>query len=213
MYAAATITAGAVILSACAILACYFYIKWRASPYLFDDPARIPFRETALVLGTAKFTSRGGVNLFFSYRVEAAGRLFAAGKASTFIMSGADKDGRRPAQADEMKMAMTAMGAAASRIISDDKSYRTWDSLWRCRYTYHRRVITVVSQRFHTERAVFIARRMGMDATGFNARQVKGKTALRMFIRECAARVKCILDCYILRPVPVYLKRRRRFFW
>ena len=43
-----------------------------AEPYLFDDPARLPGIDVALVLGAAPIGPEGGPNRYFEYRLDAA---------------------------------------------------------------------------------------------------------------------------------------------
>ena len=65
--------------------------------------------------------------------------------------------------------------------------------------------ITIISQRFHNERVVFIAKHKGIEAVGYNAKPVSGKNGIKTRIRERLARVKAILDVYILRTKPKFL--------
>lgn len=52
----------------------------------------------------------------------------------------------------------------------------------------------VISQPFHNERAVFIAKAKGIKAIGFNAQRVTNKFGFKVQVREGFARVKMMLD-------------------
>ncbi len=65
--------------------------------------------------------------------------------------------------------------------------------------------VTVVSQRFHTERAVYIARAHGLDAFGFAAADVGGAAGFLARIRELASRVVAVLDVRVLGTRPRFL--------
>ena len=54
--------------------------------------------------------------------------------------------------------------------------------------------LTIISQQFHNERALFIANRKGLDAVGFNARDVSRRYGFKVRIREYLARVKMFID-------------------
>lgn len=190
------------------IIGCYFWIKWDSAPYVFDQIKDVPDYQTALVLGTARFTSKGGTNLFYHYRIEAARIVFLNHKAGRFIVSGAAKKHEAAEEAGEMKASLIASNFPENSITTDHEGYRTWDSLWRCLHTYKISSVLIISQRFHNERAVFIGRRFGMKLSGFNAFDVGGRMGSRMLVRESLARVKCILDCYLLKPKPRYLRHR-----
>ena len=192
------------------ILGCYLWVKWRARSRVFSDPGAVPFRETALVLGTARFTSSGGDNQFFSGRIAAAARLFKQGATQNLLVSGADKLPVAVTEPQWMHAALLGWGVPAERLIQDPHGYRTWDSMWICLHEFGCPDPVVISQRFHVERAVFIGLHMHMQPVGFTAEKVKGWIGIRMFVRECLARVKCILDCFWLHPLPVYLRKKMR---
>lgn len=192
------------------ITACYLWVSLDAASLIYYEAETIPFRKTALVLGTARFTSPGKTNRYFQYRMDAAAQLFIQKKSEVFIASGAEKFYEDIPEADEMKSALINLGIPAESIITDHAGYRTWDSLWRCRGSFGCHTITVVSQKFHVERAIFAGHKQGLNIIGLAAKRVGGRLATRMFIRECLARVKCVMDCYLLRPKPVYMRKMRR---
>ena len=51
---------------------CYFWISWSSRAYLYDSVQEIPARQVALVLGTAKYTTDGRVNLYYRARIAPA---------------------------------------------------------------------------------------------------------------------------------------------
>ena len=66
---------------------------------------------------------------------------------------------------------------------------------------YHQKVFgqtkfIVVSQQFHNERAVFIARKYGIEAYGYNAEDVDAYSGFKTKVRELFARVKVFVDVY-----------------
>jgi SanA protein len=64
----------------------------------------------------------------------------------------------------------------------------------RCREIFSQDSILVISQKFHNERAIFIADSRGITAVGFNAVDIKGIRSTRVKVREKLARVKVVLD-------------------
>ncbi len=55
--------------------------------------------------------------------------------------------------------------------------------------------ITVITQRWHNERAVFIAKHKELEAIGFNAKGVKIKQSyIKTHLREGLAKVKVVLN-------------------
>jgi len=75
--------------------------------------------------------------------------------------------------------------------------------------------LIIVSQRFHNERAVYLARSLGIDAYGFNAADAVLSTPLRLKnqAREALARVQAVLDVQVFRTQPKFLGPRVEIPW
>lgn len=170
----------------------------------FESVSEIPEREVALVLGTAKYRKNGGRNLYYRYRMEAAVKLFKAGKVKAIICSG-DNATKYYDEPSTMKADLVAMGIPQSLIYLDFAGFRTFDSVVRSKEIFSQTSVTVVSQSFHNERALYIARHKGIDAIGFNAQGVTRSYGLKTELREKLARVKTILDIHILNTSPKFL--------
>lgn len=171
---------------------------------IYGDVDEIPHRPAALVLGCARTLSNGRPNLYFRYRIEAAAALYHSGRTDYLIVSG---DNRR-ADYDEptdMREALIAVGVPGDRIYRDYAGFRTLDSVVRAREIFGQREFIIVSQRFHNERALYIARGHGIDAIAFNASDVARLGGLRMKAREYLARCKTVLDLRLLGTTPKFL--------
>ena len=77
----------------------------------------------------------------------------------------------------------------------------------RCKEIFGQQSITIISQQFHNERAIFIASMKDIDAIGYNAKDVSNKYGLKTKIRESFARVKMIIDL-VLGKKPKYLGKQ-----
>ena len=178
------------------VVLCNLVIVQYSSGRVYDDVKDVPYREVGLLLGTSPNTANGAKNLYFTYRIDAAVELYKAKKIGRILISG---DGREK-NYDEpkyMRRHLIKRGIPANKITLDKKGLRTYDSVINAKKTYKLSEFTVISQRFHNERAIFLAGRRGMDAIGFNAKDApnqKGKAATKIKIREVLARVKVFAD-------------------
>ena len=178
------------------IASCNMIVIHYSKDKLYDNAKDIPYKEVGLLLGTSPRTKDGHANIYYTYRVEAAVKLYKAKKIGRILISG---DGREK-NYDEpkyIKRDLIKRGIPANKIILDRKGLRTFDSVIRAKEVYGYSEFTVISQKFHNERAVFLARHNDMDAIGFNAKDApnqKGKSAKRMRIRELLAKVKVFTD-------------------
>lgn len=169
---------------------------------LYDRVEDIPACATALVFGTSPF-SRGQTNLYYEYRMQAVAALWKAKKVQHIIVSG-DNSTQYYDEATAMKKALIEIGIPDSVITLDYAGFRTLDSVVRCKWVFGQTNIIVVSQQFQNERAIFIANHFGINAVGFNAKDVPGKYSSKTRIREYFARVNAVLDIYVLKTEPKF---------
>jgi SanA protein len=193
-----------ILLALCTMLAARSWIEADTRGHLYATTDTIPDGRVGLVLGCAPHLQNGHSNFYFLYRMQAAHELFAAGKVEYLIVSG-DNHTTSYDESSAMKDALVQLGVPADRIVCDYAGFSTLDSIVRARDVFGQREITIVSQRFHAQRAVFIARRKGIDALGYCARDLTNRYGFRTRLREQFARVKTILDLYLLNRQPRFL--------
>ena len=104
----------------------------------------------------------------------------------------------------DMKNELVRLGTPAERIYLDYAGFRTYDSVIRLSAIFGQEHFTVISQEFHNQRAVYIAKTLGLDVVGFNAAPVDG---INIRIREKFARVKVFLD-FLIDKKPKFLGER-----
>ncbi len=172
-----------------------------ASPYVYDSVKSIPFNKVGLLLGTSKQGKYGGPNAYFHYRIQAASILFKAKKIKKIIVSGDNRfiDYNEP---KDMHDALVNAGVPDSCIIYDYAGLRTFDSMLRCKTIFGQDSITVISQLFHNERAIYIGRKNQLACVGFNAQNVTNAYSYKVILREYFSRLKCLLDIYVLNTHP-----------
>ena len=174
---------------------------------LYTDASAIPHRRVALVLGCPKRVPGGWSNPFFENRMAAAAELYHQRKIDFLVVSG-DNHIQGYDEPTDMKEALVQRGVPFERIYLDYAGFRTLDSVVRVKEIFLQDKITIVSQRFHNERAIFLASHHGIDAIGFDAPDVAPEYALKTLFREQFARVKAALDVYLFHTKPHFLGRR-----
>ena len=139
---------------------------------------------------------------YFSNRIRATLELYRAGKIRKIIVSG-DNGRTDYNETGDMARELVAQGVAPEDVLSDYAGFRTLDSVVRARNLFGADEITVISQRFHCERAIYLAAQHGIDAVGFEADEVAPQSVrLRLAVREAFARVLAVLDAEILKTKP-----------
>jgi SanA protein len=168
-------------------------ISHAAKGLVYETVDSISAQKAALVLGAAK--NMGNLpNLYFTYRIQAAKELYDAGKVKVFVVSG-DNSRKDYNEADDMRSALIDAGVPGNIIYCDYAGLRTLDSVVRMNEIFGQDSFIVVSQKFHNERAVFLARHYGLTAYGYNAKDLPlNRSSYRTKIREFFARVKVFID-------------------
>ena len=184
------------------IISCNILVENAGKGKLYNNINEVPARSTALVFGTSP-VAHGHDNLFYKYRMEAVVTLWKSGKIKHVIVSG-DNSTQYYDEASAMKKALMEGGVPDSVITLDYAGFRTLDSVVRCKLVFGQSDIIVVSQEFQNERAIFIADHRGINAVGFNAKDVPQRYSIKTSIREYFARVKAVLDIYILKTQPKF---------
>lgn len=166
----------------------------------------VPYNDVGLVLGTSEYIKGGRPNLFFRYRMDAAASLYHSGKIRHIIVSG-DNHVRYYDEPTAMRNALIERGVPKDAITLDYAGFRTLDSVVRCFKIFGQQRFTIISQRFHLQRALFIARYYGLDASGFAAPD-PGYNTSKTSYREYLAKCKAVLDLYIIHKQPKFLGPR-----
>lgn len=177
-----------------------FAADWRvrhfAAPYLSDNGQSLPATRAALLLGTTPQLADGQPNLYFQYRIQAATELYRQGKIRHIIASG-DHSRRHYNEPQAMRNALIAHGVPDHAITADYAGLRTLDSVVRARDIFGQTEYIIVSQPFHNERAVYLARQHDIEAYGYNARDVPHSWGFKTRLREYGARLKMFWDLLV----------------
>lgn len=190
------ILAGSVLLIPLLVWGCHLVIVYSTAAKCYDDLADIPYNKVGILLGTSPILGNGNVNLYFRYRIDAAVALYNSGKIEYILVSGDNgrNDYNEPL---EMQNSLIARGVPAEKIVADYAGFRTLDSVVRAQEIFGQQSFTVISQKFHNERAIYIAGNYRIDAVGYNAQDVGRAFGFKTRMREYLARVKVFVDLSI----------------
>ena len=184
------------------MLICDWLVTDNAEGKAFSDIGSIKYNKVGLLLGTTPQARLTKVtNYFFIYRMDATERLYKAGKIEKILISG-DEDSLDGVNEPEcMRDSLVARGVPASAIILDGKGYRTINSVINANKVFGLKSFTIISQKFHNERAIYQAEHLGLDLENiqaFNAEMPRTRRAYLTTVREYFARVKMFIDLFKL---------------
>lgn len=172
---------------------CNWKVAHDANPYLFSALEDVPQQKVGVVLGTSKQLKNGFPNQYFVNRIVATAQLFHKGKIEYIIVSGdnSTKDYNEP---EDMKNALVEKGIPEDKIFLDYAGFRTFDSMIRAKEIFGQTTFVVISQKFHNQRAVYIARKNGIEAYAYNAEDVTQYGGVKTKVREYLARTNVFID-------------------
>ena len=194
------IMTGGILVMLCIVimLICDNIVVNNAKGKAFSEIDSINYNKVGLLLGTTPQARITKVkNYFFIYRIDAAEQLYKAGKIEKILISGDEHSLDGVNETECMRDSLVARGVPASAIILDGKGYRTINSVINANKVYGLKSFTIISQKFHNERAIYQAEHLGLDLENiqaYNAEDPKTRRAHLTTIREYFARVKMFLD-------------------
>lgn len=187
---------------------CYHKVAQHAKGRTYYSVKEVPYNRVGLLLGTCKLMKdKKTINPFWQFRVEAAYRLWKAKKIEKLLVSG-DIGWYGQNELEDFREAFLALGIPDSAMVFDYVGFRTHDSVIRCKEVFGQKKVTIISQEFHNERALYIADHFGLEAVGYNAEMVSFRDNIRNSIRERLARILLFMDLYVLDSEPHILGRK-----
>lgn len=177
-------------------------IESETQDFVIDEVQKTPNKKVGLLLGTGKFLSNGKENAYFFYRIDATEKLYKAGKIKNVLISG-DNSQKNYNEPEDMMNELVKRGIPKEHIYLDFAGFRTLDSVVRAKEIFGQDSFIIISQKFHNERAVYLARKNGIEAYGFNAKDVNKYFGFKTKVREYLARAKVFVD-FLLEVEPKF---------
>jgi SanA protein len=182
---------------ACVCLTLYVVAATYSS---IKSAANVPQTQVAVVLG-ASVTTTGVLSQVLQERADAALMLYRAHKVEKILVTG-DNSTLEHNEVYPVGKYLLAAGVPQRDIFLDYAGFDTYSSMYRARAVFGVQSMTIVSQRFHLPRALFIAHTLGLSAYGVD---VSGnETYIINSLREIPATAKAAADLLFGR-VPQYL--------
>ena len=172
--------------------------------YIYDSWSLLPETDVGIVLGTSTFTREGKPNPHFAGRIRAAVELYQIGKIKKIIVSGANPD-KTYNEPQKMQQELIKQGVPAADIRMDYAGFRTLDSIMRAQAVFELNRATIITQRYHAYRAVFIGKKIGMNVIAYAAPGEEPGFDARLTVREWLARFRVVLDIFLLQTEPKFL--------
>ncbi|MEW6130507.1 MAG: ElyC/SanA/YdcF family protein [Acidobacteriota bacterium] len=175
-----------------------------ANGRVFTDATALPENDVALVLGAGRTMNNGSINQHFKARTEAAAYLYRIGKVKHLLLSG-DNHKEGYDEPTDMKAALLKLGVPESAMTLDYAGFRTLDSVVRAKAVFGLSRLTIITDDFHVQRAIFLSNHYDIDAVAYCSQKVPLGLSANVRLREIGVRVKAAMDVYLLNTKPKFL--------
>ena len=168
------------------------------------DEASLESYDCVLVLGAGVWGNSPSHML--EERLNRGIEVYNTGCTDRILMSG-DHGREEYDEVNVMKGFAVDSGVEADTVFMDHAGFSTYESMYRARDVFGVKKVIIVTQKYHLYRAVYNARKLGLDAYGVAA---DGQYNYDIFVRtynnsrEALARCKDFIWC-IFKPEPTYL--------
>lgn len=176
-------------------------VKSKAEPYLVDPENAGTGYDCIMVLGCS--AANGTPSDMLRDRLQRGVELYKNGVSAKLLMSG-DHGKEDYDEVNVMKGYAMENGVPDEDIFMDHAGFSTYESMYRAKEIFKVEKMLIVTQPYHLYRAVYDARKMGIDAYGTESMPNTYVMQKYNDVREFLARDKDFLWC-IIKPEPTYL--------
>ncbi|MBI5654620.1 YdcF family protein [Candidatus Uhrbacteria bacterium] len=174
-------------------------VQFRYADRIVEDIRSLPQADVTMVLG-ASVKNDGTPSDALADRLETGLEIYRHEKAKTILLTG-DDGAYHTDEIAVMRPYLISLGVAAADIKEDGHGYRTYESCKNAAQAGIKKM-TVVTQRFHLGRSLYLCNRMGIDTYGIAADKRSYTDIIFFWTRDLAASLKAWWDVNIWAPNP-----------
>ena len=192
------------IICAIAVLAINLYVQQYSSDYILssEQAAELGDVDCIIILGCAVWANNTPSPMLED-RLSRGVELYDIGAAPKIIVSG-DHGKEYYDEVGVMRQYCLDASVPSENIFMDHAGFSTYESMYRAKDVFEVKKAVIVTQGYHLYRAVYTARRLGIEAYGVSSDLRPYDGQLYREGREILARVKDFFYV-IFAPEPTYL--------
>lgn len=161
-----------------------------------------PVSDAVIVLGALVYNN-GQPSPVLQDRLDYALELYNKGKAGKILVSG-DHGTKEYDEVNAMKDYLLKKGVPREDIFMDHAGFDTYDSIYRAKHIFEVNTLLISTQRFHINRSLYIARKLGIEAYGYPSPDKDIYNMKTLNIRESLAKIKAFFDTDIFKTKPKF---------
>ncbi len=184
------------------VLLLQYHITRSSRPFIKTSMDDLDHAYVGIVLGASVRPDKS-LSPILKDRVDAAFLAYENGYIDRFLLSG-DHGSKDYDEVNAMKRYLNDKGVSNDIIFLDHAGFDTYDSMYRAKAVFNVTDAIVFTQDFHLPRAVYLARKFGLNAQGYKSdmRVYPGESTFKK--REWLANLKAWFEININKR-PVYV--------
>ncbi|NLA71803.1 MAG: DUF218 domain-containing protein [Clostridiaceae bacterium] len=176
---------------------------------MIDQLPDLPYGVDCIIVPGAQIYANRTPSPMLQDRLDGAIVLYKKGVSDRILVSG---DHREDNYNEPLVMYkyLLSHGIPDQAIFMDHSGLDTYDTIYRAKHVFQVETAIIATQRFHLQRALFIADKTGIQSSGFATDPRFYASQLYMFVRETGARLKAVyetrtgaLPAHISPPCPI----------
>ena len=187
------------------IVSINLYMFLYTKDFIYTSVEDLPEKYTVIIPGARVY--KNNVSFVVRDRIEAGADCIKKGKCQKVLISG-DHGRKDYDEVNQMRKYMQRIYGLDGKIIFlDHAGFSTYETMYRARDIFLVDQAAIVTQKFHTVRSVYIARKLGIDAVAYTAPELNpfsNRIHASWTMREILARVKSFFLVLFKIP-PTYL--------
>lgn len=185
------------------VLSINFYVVYSTKDKIIKDNKYLELNDIDCILILGAGIRGNSPSPMLKDRLDVGINLYNDGVAPKIIMSG-DHGREEYDEVNVMKEYAIHKGIPSEDIFMDHAGFSTYESIYRIKEIFNAKNILIVTQEYHLYRALYIAKKFGINALGINSDPRKYSGQSYRELREILARNKDYINC-IIKPKPTYL--------
>lgn len=168
------------------------WIVWRGGAVILERDEVEPPYDAIIILG-AQVLDNYYPSAMLRDRLDGAVELYKAGVSDRILVTGDHREDNYN-EVGVMGRYLLEQGIPDQAIFMDHFGLDTYDSIYRSQHVFEITKAIVVTQTFHLQRALYIARALDLDYHGYATDTRDYHSSTYTFLREYGARLKAVYE-------------------
>lgn len=184
------------------LLSINYYVVYKGDSYKITLESDTK-ADAVIVLGARVF-SNGTLSDMLEDRMNVGIQAVKNNMSNKLLVSG-DHGRKEYDEVNSMKDYALGKGLKPEDVFMDHAGFSTYETMYRAKEIFGVKKAIIITQDYHLKRAIYIARRLGIEAYGIPSDEHTYPMMLKYETREKLARIKDFIYVNFLKPKPTYL--------